>query len=86
LNWLIAKCLIKLPYIGLVNIVAQKKIVPEFIQFQANPGLIAKCLLENLNNKANLEQTRSRLEEVARSLGTPGASTRAAESILSFLG
>ena len=34
LTWLMAKLLVKIPYIGLVNVVAGKKIVPECVQFR----------------------------------------------------
>jgi len=35
LTWFIARCLIKIPYIGMVNIVAGKHVAAEFIQFAA---------------------------------------------------
>lgn len=85
LNWFIARWLIKLPFIGLVNVVAGKKIVPEFIQFQAKPPLIAKKALELLNNQDELRTIKSQLEKVRKSLGIPGASQRAAEIITNFL-
>ncbi|MBU1871756.1 MAG: lipid-A-disaccharide synthase, partial [Candidatus Omnitrophica bacterium] len=40
LSWLLLRMIIKLPYIGLVNIVAGKKIIEEFIQFRAQPEKI----------------------------------------------
>ena len=52
LTWLFVRPLIRVPYVGLVNLIAKKKIVPEYLQFQANPGRIAReCLdlLKNLN-------------------------------------
>ena len=51
LTWAYARSLIKIPYIGLVNVVAGKKIVPEFIQFQAKPHLIAREAISLLTNK-----------------------------------
>jgi lipid-A-disaccharide synthase len=50
-NWLtycIAKCLIKIPFIGLPNILANQRIVPEFIQRQATAPEIARTLLSLL--------------------------------------
>ncbi|MFH1245136.1 MAG: lipid-A-disaccharide synthase [Candidatus Omnitrophota bacterium] len=85
LNWLIAKQLIRLPYIGLVNVVAGRKIVPEFVQFQAQPRLIAQAALEILDNREKLNQMQNELRKVRESLGTPGASQRAAEIILNFV-
>ena len=50
-NWLtyaIVKRLIKVPYIGLPNLLAGKKIVAEFIQQQATPRALSHALLELL--------------------------------------
>lgn len=85
LNWLIAKQLIRLPYIGLVNVVAGRKIVQEFVQFQAQPRLIAQAALGILENREKLVQMQDELKKVRESLGTPGASQRAAEIILDFV-
>ncbi|NQT00170.1 MAG: lipid-A-disaccharide synthase [Candidatus Omnitrophica bacterium] len=85
LNWLIAKSLIKVPFIGLVNVVAGKLIVPEFIQHQAKPTLIAQCVLEILNNPSSLTNVKNELKAVREALGTAGASKRAAAAILEHL-
>lgn len=85
LNWLIARQLIKLPYIGLVNVVAGRKIIPEFVQFQAQPRLIAQAAWEILTNEEKITQMRNELKQVRESLGAPGASQRAAEIILNFI-
>jgi len=85
LNWLIARLLIKLPFIGLVNVVAGKKIVPEFVQYKAKPRLIAEKALEILGNREKLAQIKSQLKKVRQGLGAPGASRRAAEIISHFI-
>ncbi len=84
LNWLIARFLIRLPFIGLVNVVAQKLIVPEFVQFRARPSLIAKATLQILSNQEKLNKIKADLEMVRKGLGSPGASHRAAEIILNL--
>ena len=85
LNWLIARALIKLPFIGLVNVVAGKKIVPEFVQYKAKPRLIAEKALEILGDRERLTKVKADLEKVRQGLGTPGASRRAAEIISRFI-
>ncbi len=85
LNWLIARQLIKLPFIGLVNVVAQKLIVPEFIQYKAKPRLIAEKTLEILNSQEALTTVKSELGKVREKLGTSGASQRAAQIISCFI-
>lgn len=82
LTWLLAKLLIKIPFIGLVNVVAGKKIVPECIQFEATGGHIAKELRMMCQNPAKLAEIKAELEKVRLSLGEPGAGERAAREIL----
>ena len=86
LTWLLAKLLIKIPYIGLVNVVAQKKIVPECIQFDATGPKIAREILAIYQNPARVSQIKTELEKVRASLGAPGAGQRAAQEILDNLG
>lgn len=82
LAWIIAKSLVKLPYIGLVNIVAGEMIVPELLQDEATPMNIADKTLELLGDEKRLENVRYALQKVKEKLGGPGASRRAAEQVL----
>ncbi|MCX5714409.1 MAG: lipid-A-disaccharide synthase [Candidatus Omnitrophica bacterium] len=82
LNYLLYRPQVKVPYIGMANIVAGRKIIPEFIQFQAIQKKIAAAALEILQNPDKLEEMRNALREVKSSLGEPGASHRAARIIL----
>ena len=86
LNWLIAKPLIRLPFIGLVNVVAGKEVVPEFIQYKARPRLIAEKTIEILTSQTALTNVKAELEKVRKNLGSSGASQKAAEIILACLG
>lgn len=85
LSWLLARYLVKIPYIGLVNVVAGKPIVPEFIQYKARPGRIAAEACSLLRNQEKLAHTKRELAAVKEKLGTPGATARCAELILKFL-
>jgi len=85
LNYLLYRPQVKIPYIGIVNIVAGRKIIPEFIQFNATPKKIAQKALEILNNRVELERMRSNLAIIKSSLGQPGAAHRAARIIVDFL-
>jgi len=80
-SWLtygIAKALVKIPYIGLVNIVAGKKIADELIQEDANSINITNSMESALHNQQMIEE----LAGVQSTLGSPGASIRAAEIVL----
>ncbi len=85
LTWLLAKFLIKIPWIGLVNVVAGKKIVPECIQFKATPEKIAQEVKSIYTNEKKIAEIKSELRKVKESLGAPGASRRAAEAIIKIL-
>ncbi len=85
LTWLMAKLCIRIPHIGLVNVVAGKKVVPELIQFDANPNKVAAAFAGLWDDPGQLSATRRALAGVKAALGAPGASRRAAQSIASFL-
>jgi len=81
-TWFLAKNLIKIPDIGLVNVVAGKRIVPELVQFQVNAKNIARETLETLQNQ---DEIKLELKQVKQKLGSPGASNRAAHLIQKIL-
>ena len=85
LNYLLYRPQVKIPYIGMVNIVAGEKIVPEFIQFGARPKMIAESIIELLQNPLSANRMSQDLKAVKDSLGQPGAAERAAKLILDFL-
>ena len=85
LSWLFIRSLIRIPYIGLVNIIANKKIVPEFIQYDARPEKISEFVVEYILNRDKIDRMKGELSKVRNLLGPPGASRRAAEYIIDFL-
>lgn len=85
ISWLLGRLLIRVPYIGMANLVAGEPIAPELIQFQATPERIAdeaRRLLESPERRRWMQQ---RLREVRDRLGPPGAAARAAEAVLEML-
>ncbi len=85
LNYLLYRPQIKIPYIGMVNIVAGRKIVPEFIQFNAQPKKIADAVIGFLQASGYANRLSQDLLRVRNNLGEPGAAARAAKLILDFL-
>ncbi len=81
-SYLLARLLIRIPRIGLANIVAGKKVVPEFIQRKASAEEIAKVACQWLSNPGLMKEIRKELERVKEKLGTRGASKRVARIIL----
>lgn len=82
---MIAKLLVKIPYIGLPNIVAGRKIMPELIQEEMSPDNMAKEVL-NFLEPSEHARIRTVLKEVAKRLGAPGAVERVAKIILKQAG
>ncbi len=81
LTWLIGKSLVRLPHISLVNILAGRKIVPEYIQGNAQPEKIADEIRNILENKGKYKKIKEDLSEVRGKLGGEGASRRAAQIV-----
>ena len=84
LTYFFGKLMVKLPNIGLVNIVAGKEVARELIQSDFTAEAAAKEIEILLNPEKNLEMRRE-LVVIREKLGDPGASKRAAQHILSFL-
>ena len=85
LSYSIMKFFAKIPFIGLPNIVAGRKIVPELIQEKASAREMAAETIRLLKNKRACDEMISNLREVKRRLGKRGASKRAAKAAVSFL-
>ena len=81
LTYAIAKAVIKIPYIGLVNIVAGKKIVEELLQNDATAARLSDAIEAALHNLHIINE----LAAVKTALGKPGASLRAARVVLEEL-
>ena len=81
-----ARAVVDIEYIGMVNILAGRGIVPEFIQHQATPESILPTFLQLLQDTPARNQMIDDLNEVREILGGPGASDRAAEAILETVG
>ncbi|MCF7809452.1 lipid-A-disaccharide synthase [bacterium] len=85
LNYILAKRLIKLKNIALVNVTAGKKIVPELIQHD----LTAQNLVNSLNQILHSSEKKSEIQNgyraVKESLGEGGATVRVAELALGMM-
>ena len=85
LSYWIGRALIHVDHIGLVNLVAGRRIVPELIQKEANPRRIAEEALQILKDPARSQEIRRAMAEVRQYLGRPGATERAARIVYSLV-
>lgn len=84
-SYLLARLLVKIEHISLVNIIAKEGVVAELIQGAANPARLAKELALILDDETARNEMVKKLDKVRGTLGGPGASKRAAEYILELL-
>jgi lipid-A-disaccharide synthase len=85
-TYYLGKLLIKLKYFSLVNLIAEREIVPELLQKQVCPEVIASTLFDLTYNAQMRDEMKKGLIEVCEKLGNTGASERAAELALKILG
>lgn len=76
---------IKVKYLAMPNLLADALIFPEFIQNEATTENLGKAVTRFLDDPKVRETTQERLAETIATLGTPGASGRAAKAILDLL-
>lgn len=81
ISYAIARRVVRIPYIGLVNVVAGREIAREFVQGNLEPNAVADELSRLLEDRAYRDAQRSALLDVRRQLGTPGAAGRVAAMI-----
>lgn len=89
LSWLtyaLARMLVNLRQVGMVNIIAGKAVVPELIQSDLTAAGLVKETRTLLDNPDLSARTVKKLAAVRAQLGTPGAADRVADIALSMLG
>jgi lipid-A-disaccharide synthase len=84
-SYMLGQALIKVDHIGIVNIIAGSRVVPELIQDAVTPGNIARTAGDMLADPNQLAHIREKLASVRNMLGEPGAAERTADIGLSML-
>lgn len=82
LEWWIASFFKRVKWIGLVNLVAGRSVVPELLQGEATGERLYEEALRILEDPTVYAEMKRNLAQVRDALGAPGASTRAAEVVL----
>ena len=83
LTWLLAKYLVKIKYSSIVNLIADKEVVPEFLQSKMQPENIKNKLVELLDDKSEIRhQMLDDFIKVKEKLGSPGVYIKVASDIL----
>lgn len=85
MSYWLGRALIRVNYIGLVNLIADRPIVPELIQKDASPQNIFDTVSNMLVDPKALETVSRALSGVREMLGGPGAAERVSEIALKVL-
>lgn len=83
LSYQIISRMSKVPHVSIVNLIASREIVPEFLQSKMTAKNLSKAVLPLLSKSYERKKILLGFEEVRRTLGLPGVYQRAAEAILS---
>lgn len=84
-TYLLGRMLVKIDHIGLVNILAGREVVQEFIQAEAEPVAISRALKKFFEKPQETQALQAELSATAARLGAPGAHDRAAQAVAAWL-
>ncbi len=83
--WL-GNLLVNVPHIGLANLIAGKRVLPELVQDQATAQHIAAAAQTLLTDQNAYQRMQTDLKAIRTLLGRPGASNRVAEIACRLMG
>ena len=85
-TYLAARLVVKVKHLGMPNVLAEREIVPEFIQHRARPEAVAKAVWQLMENADARERMVCEFDAVVGKLGKGKASEKAAGTILEEIG
>jgi lipid-A-disaccharide synthase len=85
-TYLAARLVVNVKHLGMPNVLAEREVVPEFIQRRAKPEAIAKAVYQLIENAGARERMISEFDAIVGQLGKGDASERAAEAIIEEIG
>jgi lipid-A-disaccharide synthase len=89
-SWFLGRRLVKVPFLSMVNLIAEREVVPEYIQHDFQPDKVATALLKLIDDSGERARMCAGLGEVARRLRAGAAQgsdaiERAVEILASML-
>jgi len=85
ISFWVAKMVLKVPYIGLVNLVAGEEVVPELIQNEVTPQRLVDEAIPILESDHKKREMIRKLKMVKERLGQGGASEKTARLALEMM-
>ena len=81
-TYVAGRLLVKVKHLGMPNVLANKEIIPEFIQHRAQPRDLAMAISRLIDDAQARQNMIREFDLIAAQLGQTGASERAAAAIL----
>jgi len=85
LSYLLGRAFVRVPHFAMVNLIAERRLVPELIQGNFTPERVAAEASRLLDDAGSAAAQRAGLALVRERLGAPGAADRAAQIVQSYL-
>lgn len=85
LSYALARAFVRVPFIGMPNLIAERRIVPELIQGAVTPDRVADEARRLLSSRRAYSVAQQDLREVRRRLGDGGAAQRTAGLIVNMI-
>ena len=85
-TYLAARLVVSVKYLGMPNVLADREVVPEFIQHRARPDAIVKAVRQLIEKANARDRMISEFDRIVGKLGEDGASDQAARAIIEEIG
>jgi lipid-A-disaccharide synthase len=85
-TYLAARLVVSVKYLGMPNVLADREVVPEFIQHRARPDAIVKAVRRLIEDADARDRMISEFDTIVGKLGEGGASDQAARAIIEEIG
>jgi len=85
ISYVLGRPFVSVPHYAMVNLIAQRRLLPELMQGDFEPPAVAREVRRLLEDASYRSAMKAGLADVRAALGQPGASARAADVVASFL-
>ena len=85
-TYLAARLVVSVKYLGMPNVLADREVVPEFIQDRARPDAIVKAVRRLIEDADARDRMIAEFDKITGKLGEGGASDQAARAIIEEIG
>ncbi|MEY4485431.1 MAG: lipid-A-disaccharide synthase, partial [Verrucomicrobiota bacterium] len=85
LTYVVGKSVIRIKYLGIINILAEAPVVKEMVQGQFEPDILGQEMVRLLQDRNAREELTAKLKETVSKLGEGGAYQRAAAAVIAEL-